>query len=83
MATRDSNRGTRRSGPRPNLSHIEQQLQHVRSVLAVAALALDEVVDPSELEQQAECDATDVAVVIRLGIEQLNQARQALDQATP
>jgi hypothetical protein len=89
LAKKHSSRRSRRrsDGNRPrthlDLASVEEQLQQVRSLFAVAALALDEVTDPAQLDEPAECDAMDVAVVIRLGIAQLNRARQALDEATP
>ena len=66
-----------------DVDQVERQLQDLRSVLACAALCLDEVLDPSQVDEQAECDASDVATLVRYGIQQLNRARELLDGATP
>lgn len=66
-----------------DVDQIERQLQDARSVLAVAVRALDECIDPSQVDVQEEYDASDIAVVVRIGIAQLNRARELLDGATP
>jgi hypothetical protein len=60
----------------------EQALQETRSIFACAARCLDEVIDPSQLEAPEEFDASDIVVIVRLGIQRLNDAREALDRAS-
>jgi hypothetical protein len=66
-----------------DFDQVDRQLQDARSVLAVAVRALDECIDPSQVDVQEEFDASDVAVVVRMGIAQLNRARETLDAMTP
>jgi hypothetical protein len=67
----------------PDLSPIEEQFQQVRSLLACATRTLDEIVDPHHLDATEACGPDDVATLLRVAIERLNLARDALDQATP
>jgi hypothetical protein len=55
------------------------QLQETRSILAVAARALDEISDPHWMDAKEPCGSEDVAVIVRLGIQKLDEAREALD----
>jgi hypothetical protein len=61
----------------------EQALQDARSLFACAARCLDEIAEPHQLDAPEGCDVTDVAVLVRAGIQRLNEGRTALDGATP
>jgi hypothetical protein len=77
----------RRPKPRDESPAAEQseptdvltQLQETHSILAVAARALDEISDPHWLDAKEPCGTEDVAVIVRLGIQKLDEAREALD----
>jgi hypothetical protein len=63
----------------PDSADVLTQLQETRSILAVAARALDEISDPHWLDAEEPGGAEDVAVIVRLGIQKLDSAREALD----
>lgn len=65
------------------LLQVQDQLQTIRSLLAVAVRALDEIADPRRLDPPETCERDDVATVVRLAIERLSQAQQGLDEVTP
>lgn len=74
----------RKPAPPPQASSCEaaeQALQETRSILACAARCLDEITDPHELDAPEPCGPDDVAVVVRLGIQRLDEARESLDTA--
>lgn len=54
-------------------------LHETRSILLVAARALDELADPHWLDGADTCGTEDVAVIVRLGIQKLEEAHKALD----
>lgn len=64
---------------RPEQAALLTELQETRSILAVAAQALDETADPHRLDARDTCATEDVAVVVRLGIQRLDATREALD----
>jgi hypothetical protein len=78
-STRRRARPKRAPSPHCNVDQVEGKLQETRSILACAVRCLDELIDPSQLDAPEEIDAMDVGVVIRVGIERLNEARRALD----
>ena len=61
------------------LADVLIQLQETRSILAVAVRALDEIEDPRRADAPEECASNDVSVVLRVGIERLRRAHEALD----
>lgn len=66
--------------PAPDLDEVLGQLNEVHSIFACTARCLDEITDPHELEAPETCEAKDVAVLVRLGIQRLEEAQEALDR---
>jgi hypothetical protein len=67
----------------PDLDEILGQLNEVHSIFACTARCLDEITDPHELEAPETCEAKDVAVLVRVGIQKLEEAQEALDIGEP
>jgi hypothetical protein len=68
--------------PQPKRGEVLNQLNETRSIFACAARCLDEITDPHRLEATETCEPEDVAVVVRLGIQRLDEVRVALDLGT-
>jgi hypothetical protein len=68
-----------RSTGTPDLDEVLGQLNEVHSIFACTARCLDEITDPHELEAPETCEAKDVAVLVRVGVQRLEEAQEALD----
>lgn len=64
----------------PDVDEVLGQLNEVHSIFACTARCLDEITDPHELEAPETCEAKDVAVLVRVGIQRLEEAQDALDR---
>jgi hypothetical protein len=70
-----------RPAPRrqPDPAEVLDMLNGVRSIFACAADCLDDMVQPYDIAAPGQCGPQDAEVVVRLGIQKLDEVHEALD----
>jgi hypothetical protein len=67
----------------PDPAEILDMLNGVRSIFACSARTLDDISEPCEPHAPERCGPKDVVVVVRLGIQKLDEVHEALDLGLP
>ena len=57
---------------------VDEWLAEARSIFECVKLCLDELADPHDPEVRLDCEISDVAVLVKLGIERISRVKAAL-----
>lgn len=67
----------------PDPAEVLDMLNGVRSIFACCARSLDDLAEPHEPYAPELCGPKDVVVIVRLGIQKLDEVHEALDLGLP